>query len=109
MTANVSFYVIAINLALRHSLKYGEGMSPTGKVLIVDHNVKKIYIYILYSLEQVGFKRNMRWKQNSKFICLVSFKNQNTIDRERSERLRVSVPSCSSTCLIGVSFHHGSI
>ena len=46
--ANVSFYVIAIDLAMRvksHSLQYRKGMSPAGKVLIVDHHVKK---YILF-------------------------------------------------------------
>ena len=48
MTANVSFYVIAIDLTLRvksHSLQYRKVTSPVEKVLIVDHHV--IYIYLI--------------------------------------------------------------
>ena len=49
--ANVSFYVIAIDLAMRvksHSSQYRKGMSPAGKVLIVDHHVKKYILFLLF-------------------------------------------------------------
>ena len=49
--ANVSFYVIAIDLAMRvksHSLQYRKVMSPAGKVLIVDHHVKKYILFLLF-------------------------------------------------------------
>ena len=77
MTANVSFYVIAI-LALRvkspHSLQEG---SVLRNVLIVDHHVKKYYIIIFTRTVREAFQRNIRQKQNLKLICFVSFKNQN--------------------------------
>ena len=49
--ANVSFYVMAIDLAMRvksHSLQYRKGMSPAGKVLIVDHHVKRYILFLLF-------------------------------------------------------------
>ena len=51
MTVNVSFYLIAI-LALHvkcHSLQERDVL---GNMLIVDHHVKKIFMYI-YSLRQL--------------------------------------------------------
>ena len=77
MTANVSFYVIAI-LALRvkspHSL---QERNVLGNVLIVDHHVKKYYIMIFTRTVREAFQRNIRQKQNLNLICFVSFKNQN--------------------------------
>ena len=58
MTANVTFYLIAI-LALsvvqsRHSLQETNHTNVPGNVLIVDHHVKKkLYIYSLGQLEGI--------------------------------------------------------
>ena len=59
--ANVSFYLIAI-LALHVKCHSLQEKSVLGNVLIVDHHVKKNFMFI-YSLRQL--------------ICFVSFKNQN--------------------------------
>ena len=59
--ANVSFYLIAI-LALHVKCHSLQEKSVPGNVFIVDHHVKKHFMFI-YSLRQL--------------ICFVSFKNQN--------------------------------
>ena len=59
--ANVSFYLIAI-LALHVKCHSLQERSVPGNVLIVDHHIKKKFMYI-YSIGQL--------------ICFVSFKNQN--------------------------------
>ena len=75
MTANVSFYLIAIlaQCVERHSL---QERNVLWNVLIVDHHVKK-KLYIFTRTVRKALKRNIRQKQNFNLICFVSFKNQN--------------------------------
>ena len=77
MTANVSFYLIAIlaHCVKSHSL---QERNVLWNVLIVDHHVKK-NIYYIYALGQLERLYNAISDKNKtlNLICFVSFKNQN--------------------------------
>ena len=78
MTANVSFYLIAILAQLVKSCSSQE-RNVLWNVLIVDHHVKKNcnYIYSLGQLKRLYNAISDKNKTENLSICFVSFKNQN--------------------------------